>query len=71
MRYAIKFIGFGKIPDSSMSWRYYTGAQYSVNHELYAVSDLNIKQAELYSSKKRAENAINSMCGKFINVADT
>lgn len=51
MRYAIQFIGFGKIPDSSMSWGYYTGAQYSVNHELYAVSDLNIKQAELYSSK--------------------
>lgn len=70
MKYAIQFIGFGQDPNSSMSWEYYTGGQYSVNRESYATSNRNINQAKLYSSKKRAENAINSMYGKFANVAD-
>lgn len=61
MKYAIQFIGFGQNPDNSMSWEYYTGAQYSVNQESYATSDRNTNQAKLYSSKKRAENAVNSM----------
>lgn len=70
MKYAIQFIGFGQNPDLSTSWEYYTGVQYSVNHESYATSDRNINQAKLYSGKKRAENAVNSMYGKFVNVAD-
>lgn len=70
MKYAIQFIGFLQNPDDLMSWEYFTGAQYSVNHESYAVSDRNINQAKLYSSKKRAENAINSMYRKYTNVSD-
>ena len=70
MKYAIQFIGFDQNSYSAMDWEYYTGAQYSVNHESYAISDRNINQAKLYSGKKRAENAVNSMYGKFTNVAE-
>jgi len=70
MKYAIQFRGFLQDPHRSMSWDYYTGAQYAVNHELYVIGERSISKAKLYSSKKRAENAMNSMCGKFANIAE-
>lgn len=67
-KYVIEFLGYQQFRDSD--WEYYTGDKYTVNHGLYAVSSRDKTKAKPYTSKKRAENAINGLYGKCVNVAN-
>lgn len=66
-QWGIEFIGY--LQFSEHDWEYYTGDHYVIQGEPFAVSSKVKSKAKPYSSKKRAENAINSMYGKFANVA--
>ena len=58
MKYVIK-----KPPEYLNSFEeYYTGNSYIVQGDKYLVFDKDISKAKTYSTKKRAENAINSIC---------
>lgn len=71
MKYAIQFIGYDQsVLNDFVLWEYFTGGQYSHTGELFAISDQDHSKAKMYSSKKRAENAVKSMYGKFANVAN-
>lgn len=57
MKYVIK-----KLPEYLNSFEeFYTGNSYIVQGERYLVFDRYISKAKTYSTKKRAENAINSI----------
>ena len=56
MKYAIK-----KLSSYLEQEEYYTGNSYVVKGEKYLVFDKDISKAKLYSSKKIAENVINSI----------
>lgn len=46
---------------------YYTGDTYQYEGEIYAVANTPISKAKKYSSRKRAENAVESLENKVCN----
>lgn len=52
---------------SKLYYSYYTGYTYRFRREWYAVVDHDVEKAKVYSSRKRAINAMESLNNKCVN----